>query len=605
MELRNAVLYLRSSKDRSDASPDAQRRALKELAKQRGFAIVGEYVDAVESGKDENRPGFQRLIADVRNQKRGWDTVLVLDTSRVARRRQIALMFEEIECRKAGVQVVYKNLPDADPITEMLLKSILQAMDEWHSLTSRQKGLAGMAENIRQGFRAGGRAPYGYRLRTVATGAIRDGMPVTKSVLELDPDTHVGMSAFLNARADGMGRLEAARRAGLPHSASTLIGFEWNGLTYAGHTVWNVNAEAGSGKKRRPRSEWVIQKDTHPALIQEAQAEAILGAIEAVRAGRSPKRRSRDSGALLAGLLHTKAGAPWWAEGREYRCSVGRSSVSRAALDASVLAQIAKDLRSERMVEILMESGRSALAATGNAPLLAEVDRELANLERKADRLLELATDLEDPTPALRKIDESKARRVELALKRDELAEEANCAQAVGEVTDERLREFLRMPWSLFDEAEADSVRAALLSLVEQIVVDPLSKDVTIQYRESSRPIRGGARRSWLPLSRPAWPRAARPSRWSTYPPRPRRPRPSTSSSGTDTRSRHLRRPSNDPRQPSEDSPSCSRATCQIQIPSGPSPPALLIRNCPIHASQLRHRAEQPPRVCSPVAQDL
>ena len=60
--------------------------------------------------------------------------------------RHNALIFEEVECRKHGVKVVYKSLPDSDPITEMLLKSILQAMDEWHSLTSKAKGLAGMAE---------------------------------------------------------------------------------------------------------------------------------------------------------------------------------------------------------------------------------------------------------------------------------------------------------------------------------------------------------------------------------------------------------------------------------------------------------------------------
>lgn len=50
-----AVLYLRSSKDRSDVSIDAQRRALEEMASARGFLIVGEYADAVESGKDDDR----------------------------------------------------------------------------------------------------------------------------------------------------------------------------------------------------------------------------------------------------------------------------------------------------------------------------------------------------------------------------------------------------------------------------------------------------------------------------------------------------------------------------------------------------------------------
>lgn len=51
-----ATLYLRSSKDRSDVSIDAQRRALHELAVARGLVVVGEFADAVESGKDDDRP---------------------------------------------------------------------------------------------------------------------------------------------------------------------------------------------------------------------------------------------------------------------------------------------------------------------------------------------------------------------------------------------------------------------------------------------------------------------------------------------------------------------------------------------------------------------
>jgi hypothetical protein len=50
-------------------------------------------------------------------------------------------------------------------------------MDEVHSMLSREKGLAGMAENVRRGHRAGGRAPIGYRLERIETGAIRDGAP--------------------------------------------------------------------------------------------------------------------------------------------------------------------------------------------------------------------------------------------------------------------------------------------------------------------------------------------------------------------------------------------------------------------------------------------
>ena len=101
---------------------------------------------------------------------------------------------------------------ETDPVTGMLLKSILQAMDEWHSLTSRAKGLSGMRENVRQGFRAGGRAPMGYQLEAVETGTVRDGQPVRKSRLVLGPDADA-VRAYLVARAAGTPRGRSKMRS--------------------------------------------------------------------------------------------------------------------------------------------------------------------------------------------------------------------------------------------------------------------------------------------------------------------------------------------------------------------------------------------------------
>jgi hypothetical protein len=113
---------------------------------------------------------------------------------------------------------------------------------EYHSWESKQKGLAGMSENVKRGFRAGGRAPYGYRLRHVATGAMRDGQDVTKSKLEID-DTASAIGHYLKLRAAGVPRRIAKRQANIDLKDTTLIGIEWNALTYAGFTVWNVHAE--------------------------------------------------------------------------------------------------------------------------------------------------------------------------------------------------------------------------------------------------------------------------------------------------------------------------------------------------------------------------
>lgn len=264
---RHAACYLRSSKDRSDLSIDAQRRALHEHAREQGMILVAEFADAVESGADDNRPGFQQLLAALKDRQRGWNALLVLDTSRIARRRHLALIFEH-EAEKAGIAILYKSVPDTDPITSMLLRSILQAMDEWHSLTSKAKGLAGMAESIRQGWRAGGRAPRGYRLEHSPTGTLREGQPVMRSKLILASEAEA-VGSYLRARAAGKSRGMASQLSGISGSLHEL---EWQSLTYAGHTVWNQHAERGpagyvGGSKHRPRAEWHITRNTHPSVI--------------------------------------------------------------------------------------------------------------------------------------------------------------------------------------------------------------------------------------------------------------------------------------------------------------------------------------------------
>lgn len=101
----------------------------------------------VESAKDENRPGFQALLAELKDSQRTWDHLLMVDTSRLSRRRYMAEVFAH-EARKRGVVILYSKLPDADPITSAVIIGVMQVFDELHSLMSREKGLASMAENV-------------------------------------------------------------------------------------------------------------------------------------------------------------------------------------------------------------------------------------------------------------------------------------------------------------------------------------------------------------------------------------------------------------------------------------------------------------------------
>lgn len=485
---RRAAIYLRSSKDRSDVSIDAQRRALHELAATRGLVVVDEFADAVESGKDDDRPAFQRLIAALKAPSRAWEHVLVLDTSRIARRRLIALLFES-DCAKRGVGLVYKSLPEADPATDMVLRSVLQAFDEYHSLISRAKGLAGMAENVRHGWRAGGRAPRGYALEYHPTGAVRDGAPVLKSRLVVDEAIAPVVRAYLELRAAGVSRGHAIARSRAPWPASSTHSMDWQALTYAGHTVWGMHADRGGGDthgKRRPRAQWQLQRNTHPALITDAQAEAILAQQERAQQG----RRLRASPLLLTGLLVAPGGAAWHSDGCGfYRLGKGRK-VAAARVESAVLNRLAGDPGSDH-VAARLQAEMLALASAGDpvdGRQIAGLERRLATLTAQVSKTVDLAAQLADPAPVLRRVQALEHQRAELVDQLARLHSRKNVVAITGTITIDQVRALLRRLFAEISDATdeksacRDHARQALQTVLERIELDPSHPVLRLHY---------------------------------------------------------------------------------------------------------------------------
>lgn len=77
-----AAIYARVS-THNGQDPEMQLRELREYCQRRGWAVVGEYVDAGVSGAKEKRPELDRLLADAH--RRLFDAVVVWRFDRFAR----------------------------------------------------------------------------------------------------------------------------------------------------------------------------------------------------------------------------------------------------------------------------------------------------------------------------------------------------------------------------------------------------------------------------------------------------------------------------------------------------------------------------------------
>lgn len=483
MAMQRIALYLRSSKDRSDVSIDAQRRELQALAESRGWVVVAEYSDAVESGKDEDRPGFQRLLRDLKSPQRTWSQILVLDTSRLSRKRLHAIIFEEQECRRYGVKVVYKSLPDADPTTEMLLKSILQAMDEWHSMNSKTKGLNGMAENIRQGYRAGGSAPMGYRLMTMETGAIRDGAPVTKTKLAPSDKAHQ-VRMYLQLRAQGERRKTATQRSGLTASATTLLGIERNALTYAGHTVWNRHTEHDSTgyirqRKFRPQAEWIIQRNTHEALISDEEAQAILDQVDKRKhSGGRPAQHIY----LLSGILYSPDGEKWHGVSGAYRLGKG-VRISAQQVDKAVLGKLRAYLSSPQLVSKIIEHYHAIAKTLEDDGTTKITAAKLRDIERKIDRLTDTLAQTTTPRPILSKIEALEQEREVLRQRITEDEYSRKSMRNLRAIKPADVRSFFDTMLQNLESTTLESLKEGLQRLIERVELSPTTLEAVITYR--------------------------------------------------------------------------------------------------------------------------
>ena len=101
-DIKTAVIYARfSCSKQREASIDDQLRVCRDWCAREGCAIVGEYSDYAMSGRSDDRPQFQKMIASAGES----DIVLVYMMDRFSRDEYDAPAYKH-ELRKKGVEVV-------------------------------------------------------------------------------------------------------------------------------------------------------------------------------------------------------------------------------------------------------------------------------------------------------------------------------------------------------------------------------------------------------------------------------------------------------------------------------------------------------------------
>jgi DNA invertase Pin-like site-specific DNA recombinase len=148
--MKRAALYMRVST--VDQHPETQLHDLRGLAAQRGFEIVGEYVDKI-SGAKAKRPGLDQLMADARRKK--FDVVMVWAFDRMARSvRHFLEVLDELNHLQIEFVSFRENIDTGGPLGRALVV-IIGAIAELERNLIIERVRAGMRRARLEGRRIG------------------------------------------------------------------------------------------------------------------------------------------------------------------------------------------------------------------------------------------------------------------------------------------------------------------------------------------------------------------------------------------------------------------------------------------------------------------
>lgn len=134
----NAVIYARYSagRNQTDQSIEGQVRVCTQYCEQHRLTVKEIYADHHITGKTDDRPEFQRLMADSKLHK--FDAIVVYKTDRFSRDKYDAAIYKR-ELKKNGVAIHYAAETIPDGPEGIILESLMEGLAEYYSAELAQK----------------------------------------------------------------------------------------------------------------------------------------------------------------------------------------------------------------------------------------------------------------------------------------------------------------------------------------------------------------------------------------------------------------------------------------------------------------------------------
>ena len=316
-----AVIYIRLSEADEGKSYESesesitnQRNLLMNFVKEKDFIFVGEYVDDGYSGTNFERPGFTKMIEDIKNKMA--NLVIVKDLSRLGRDHvmtgyYIENFFPENNIRFISLQENYDsaiNQASNDSSTFII------ACNDYYSRQNSIKIRSVLNDKRKKGKFIGSNPSYGYMKDPNEKGHLipdHEYAPVVKKIFEMAANG-VGLSDIASYLNDNKIKTPSSLKRKNPNSKMR-YNEQWTTSSvkkilknrmYTGDMVQSTQTKVNYKSKKKkalPKSNWDIVPDTHEPLVDKLTFERIQGNVKRTNKGIS-KRDKR----LFENLLFCK-----------------------------------------------------------------------------------------------------------------------------------------------------------------------------------------------------------------------------------------------------------------------------------------------------------
>ncbi|MFA4836133.1 MAG: recombinase family protein [Dehalococcoidia bacterium] len=421
---QRAALYARVStweQATEGISIEAQIASLEAWAKMKGYTIVGPYVDAGYSGKDDNRPDFTRMMIDAKRGK--FDIVAVAMLDRMMRNLRLLLncLHDLEEC---GITFIatHESLDTSTPNGKFSLQIMgVIAEFERERIGERVSEARNYLKSL--GKWSGGRAKYGYIWNAGESKfeIVKEQAEVIQHAFDLYVNHNIGITMVAERlNSDGYRTLPLKSRGNAEAKGhlwhSSVIHNLLKDRRYIGEDACYqypviISRELFEAAEKKRKNARKIRRQSGNWLLQ--------GRVVCGKCGHSvsPRKRSdrhkRKYECIARRKAHHLDGSPL--------CTL--ASVPADELEKMVWRVFARTLTNKSLLQQSIEEAISRLEARQQAlGYDATIDQELAKLAGEKERLLDAyQTGTTTRERYMQRVDAVQKKAEKLEIRRDNL----------------------------------------------------------------------------------------------------------------------------------------------------------------------------------------